>query len=207
MIKNLIFDFGNVLLTLDEPKTWNAFKELLDPTKIDDLFKEVMDPFERGEISEEAFFNRLQRRSKVVLNGDVYIDAWNSMLGVFPHHRIIALSELREKYKVYLLSNTNITHFRFVSRRIQKQNGISNFAEVLFDKAFFSHEMQMRKPETRIYQQVLDVEKLIAKECLFIDDKKENVVAAESIGMNVYLHNPEQEIFNLLPSLLSKLNG
>ena len=79
MIKNLIFDFGNVLLTLDEPKTWNAFKELLDPTKIDDLFKEVMDPFERGEISEEAFFNRLQRRSKVVLNGDVYIDAWNSM--------------------------------------------------------------------------------------------------------------------------------
>ncbi|MBK7465661.1 MAG: hypothetical protein IPJ43_01945 [Saprospiraceae bacterium] len=137
MIKNLIFDFGNVLLTLDEPKTWNAFKELLDPTKIDDLFKEVMDPFERGEISEEAFFNRLQRRSKVVLNGDVYIDAWNSMLGVFPQHRIIVLSELREKYKVYLLSNTNITHFRFVSRRIQKQNGISNFAEVLFDKAFF----------------------------------------------------------------------
>ncbi|MBK7225486.1 MAG: hypothetical protein IPH96_08775 [Saprospiraceae bacterium] len=48
---------------------------MLDPTKIDDLFKEVMDPFERGEISEEAFFNRLQRRSKVVLNGDVYIDA------------------------------------------------------------------------------------------------------------------------------------
>lgn len=84
MIKCLIFDFGNVLLTLDEEKTNNSFREILDPQRCEDIQEIVFDPFERGEISEEAFFNRLQRRSKEVLSGDIYVDIWNHMSGHFP---------------------------------------------------------------------------------------------------------------------------
>jgi FMN phosphatase YigB (HAD superfamily) len=207
MIKCLIFDFGNVLLTLDEEKTNLYFQKILDPQRCEDIQEIVFDPFERGEISEEAFFNRLQRRSKEVLLGDYYVDAWNSMLGHFPENRIQSLISYRKKYKILLLSNTNITHLRTVKRRIKRENGIDDFEIKLFDKAYFSHEIHMRKPEERIYKYVLEKENLIPQECLFIDDKIENCESAIQCGIHAYHHNPKDEIFELLENLIDSKNG
>ncbi|HOJ89689.1 MAG TPA: HAD family phosphatase [Saprospiraceae bacterium] len=207
MIRNILFDFGNVLLTLDEEKTNNSFREILDPQRCEDIQEIVFDPFERGEISEEAFFNRLQRRSKEVLSGDIYVDIWNSMLGHFPDNRIQSLISLRTKYKILLLSNTNITHIRTVKRRIKRENGLDDFEKKLFDNAYFSHEIHMRKPEERIYKYVLEKENLIPHECLFIDDKIENCDSAMQCGIHAYHHNPKEEIFDLLDNLIDIRNG
>ena len=87
MIKNIIFDFGNVLLNIDESASYRALEDLLDPAKCSDLFPVVFYPFERGEISEEAFFNRLQRRSVKVYNITNYYKARNAMFRDFPANR------------------------------------------------------------------------------------------------------------------------
>lgn len=202
MVKNIIFDFGNVLLNLDEGLTERKLMALLDPLKSSDLFEMVLYPFERGEISEESFFNRLQRRSVKPLDAALYIEAWNAMLLDFPARRIEMLISLRTNFKVFLLSNTNITHLRQVRRKIERENQLQDFESLLFDKAYYSFEMGLRKPEPLIFQSVLDDAGLVAGECLFIDDKLENVAGARSIGIPVHHHDPQQDIADVLFPLL-----
>lgn len=206
MIKNVIFDFGNVLLNLDEKKTYEGLDSILDHEKCKDLKEIVFDPFERGEISEEAFFNRLQRRSLKVLNGDVYYEIWNSMLLDLPAHRIEFLKQIRQQYKIFLLSNTNITHLRKVMRSIKLNLGIQDFNS-LFDGTYYSHQIHMRKPERRIYEYVLKEAGIDAKETLFIDDKLENLVEAEHLGINVHCHNPEEDISYIFNRIIHSQHG
>jgi len=200
--KALLFDFGGVLLNLDEEKTWNGLREILDPAKSGDVWELVFHPFERGEISEDAFFNRLQRRSTTVLQGDLYVRIWNAMLLDLPESRIAMLELLRDSFDLYLLSNTNITHLRKVRLMLEKKGLWTRF-ESCFKGMFFSHELQMRKPEERIYREVLEIIRMDARDCLFIDDKMENTQAAQATGMQVYTHDPLSEIGLVLPDLLA----
>ncbi|MBK9726903.1 MAG: HAD family phosphatase [Saprospiraceae bacterium] len=206
MIKNIIFDFGNVLLNLDENATMDALTSILDSSKCLDLDKMVFFPFEKGLISEEAFFHRLQSRSKIILQGDIYYAAWNAMLLDFPEKRIQMLKALRNQYKIFLLSNTNITHLRKVKRNFEKEIGLLEFDKLLFDKAYFSHEIGMRKPDLEIYQYIVEDMKLIPSECLYIDDKIENTVAAGNFGMHVHHLQPAQEISEIIQDLIKNVN-
>lgn len=194
MLKNLIFDFGNVLYDLDEGLTERKLKEVLDPHKTNDLFEQVLHPFERGEISEEAFFNRLQRRSHDVRDGSYYYEAWNAMLLGMPAHRFEWLNQIRKNFRVYLLSNINITHLRAVRKSIKKQTGIINFEAGFFDKVYYSFEIGMRKPELKCFEYVLNDAGIIGSETLFVDDKEENIKAALVSGLNAKLHLPELKI-------------
>ncbi|MDQ3142635.1 MAG: HAD family phosphatase [Bacteroidota bacterium] len=207
MIKNIIFDFGSVLLNLDEARTIDRLNHILDPSKCADLHEMVFHPFERGEISEIAFIHRLQRRSREILHGEIYLEAWNAMILDFPPHRIDSLRNVKSIFKIFLLSNTNITHLRYVTAKIERENNLPDFDKSLFHKAYFSHELFMRKPEERIFQHVLLDSNLNSHECLFIDDKVENIEAAERLGIHAYHHSPKDEVFDILPLLINHLNG
>lgn len=207
MIKNLLFDLGNVLLDIDERITEDWLKEHLDPQKSSDLMNQVLHPFERGEISEEAFFNRLQRRSKKVLEGSLYYKAWNAMLIGMPERRFHFLHQLRSQYKVYLLSNINITHYRAVKQLLLRQNGIPHFEEYCFDKTYYSFEIGRRKPDASCFEYVLSDSGITGHETLFIDDKIENTQTAARLGLQVHHHNPEEEIIDIVTQLLSTVNG
>ena len=67
-----------------------------------------------------------------------------------------------------------------------------------FDKFYLSHEIQLSKPNLDIYKYVINENSLNAKECLFIDDTKENTDAASLLGINVWNNNPvTEDIVNL----------
>ena len=107
------------------------------------------------------------------------------MLLTIKPERLEMLLELRKKYKVFLLSNTNETHLAFVDGYLRTVYGfdIQHFSTVYFDKAYYSHEIGLRKPNTSIFQFVLDDAGLKAEECLFIDDiavNTEGVVGAQT---------------------------
>ncbi|MBK6859331.1 MAG: HAD family phosphatase [Saprospiraceae bacterium] len=201
MLKNIIFDFGNVLVNLDEQATMEALMAVLDPEKMADFFEMALFPFEKGQISEEAFFNRLQRRSKQILEGEYYYSAWNQMILDFPENRIQMLRKLRSKYRLLLMSNINITHLRYIKRMLQLHDQSPEF-ETLFDKVYLSFECGMRKPELEFFQFILQQEHLIADECLFIDDRQENIDAAIQLGIHTHLHNPADEIARSIHSIL-----
>ena len=62
--------------------------------------------------------------------------------------------------------------------------------EGLFDGGVASCEVKINKPDPRIYQALLDKYHLRADECIFIDDRAENLVAASALGFGIYeMHN------------------
>ncbi|MCC6815058.1 MAG: HAD family phosphatase [Saprospiraceae bacterium] len=205
MIKNIIFDFGNVLLDLDEQATFERMNELLDPDKCLNINEEVFFPFERGEISEEAFFNRLQRRSKKVFQAEIYYEAWNAMLLSLPKHRVEMLVELSKSYKLILLSNTNLTHYRKVMKIIWQTLGIEKFSNY-FSQSYYSHLIHMRKPDLEIYKFVLHESQILPSETLYIDDKQENLIPAQSLGINTHCHSPIEDISVIIYKILKDLN-
>jgi putative hydrolase of the HAD superfamily len=207
VIKNIIFDFGGVLINLDESITYDILKSILNPELCKNLDEEVIYPFEKGLISEESFFNRLQRRSHKVCAGDIYVHAWNAMILDLPKNRIDFIRSLQKKYRLFLLSNTNITHLRFVNNKLAKENNLGNWSSELFERAYFSHEIHCRKPDEKIYNYVLKDASISSTESLFIDDKLENVMAAEKIGLRTHHHLQHEKIELTLDVILKEYNS
>jgi len=184
-IKNIIFDFGGVVIDIDFKLTFTAFKEL-GINNIDEVFNKikqtnVLANFEKGTIKPKLFRESLKSIAKTNIDNDTFDKAWNKLLLKIPKERIDLLLTLKEKYKIFLLSNTNIIHYNKYVKQL-KPFGFSNFDE-LFNKAYFSFNMQMIKPNNDIYLEVLKNENIKAEETLFIDDLKENIVGAQKCGL------------------------
>ncbi|MEM9076562.1 MAG: HAD family phosphatase [Bacteroidota bacterium] len=181
MIKNIILDFGDIFINLDKPATARAMQpfgfEEITP-ELDVLFK----TYEKGNISSEAFLNSVAKVFPTASKTDL-IHAWNAILLNFPLHRLDFVEELsREKaYRLFLLSNTNDIHIEFVKQQMGKED--YNRFKSAFEVFYLSYEMGMRKPDTEIFQFVLQENNLKASETLFVDDTKENTDAASTLGI------------------------
>lgn len=210
MIKNIIFDFGGVLLDLDYERTYAALMEVtgieMDGKSIPAPVFKVMLGYEKGEINTETFLWNLQKEStKLTPQPDKLIKAWNAMLLGWNSDRFAFLEALRADYGVYLLSNTNELHIEWVQRDLVKNHKIKDFDTRFFDKTFYSHQMRMRKPELSIYHKTIEEAGLVASECLFIDDNADNVAGAKAAGLHAIHHDPALEIIGQLPIYLKSV--
>ncbi|MFT4533964.1 MAG: HAD superfamily hydrolase (TIGR01549 family) [Saprospiraceae bacterium] len=210
MIKNIIFDFGGVLLNLDQELTFSELSEVTGiPMTSEDIpahiFK-VLLGYEKGEINTETFLWHLQKESTTLIpQPDRLIKAWNAMLLGWDPGKFDFLLELRKDYKVFLLSNTNELHIEWVLRDLKKNHNITDFDTRFFDRTFYSHKMKMRKPEEQIYRTVIEETGVNASETLFIDDNKNNVSAAISAGWKAILHDAKTDIIDQLPTYLRSI--
>lgn len=211
MIKNIIFDFGGVLLDLDYKLTFEALSDVMGvPMTYEDIpadiFK-VLLGYEKGEINTETFLWNLQKVStKLTPQPDKLIKAWNAMLLGWNSDRFEFLEKLSKSYRIFLLSNTNELHLEWVRRDLKNNHIIEDFDTRFFDKTFYSHEMKMRKPEIGIYNQVILESEIEPSESLFIDDNQDNVDAAIKAGLNAICHDPTTEIMKQLPNYLQSIN-
>lgn len=86
------------------------------------------------------------------------------------------LKKLKKKYSLIMLSNNNKPLVNSIKKKHPK---VFN----LFEKHYFSSELNMRKPDKRIFLHFLEDTKLNANECLLIDDTGENIIASEKLGI------------------------
>ncbi len=183
MIKTLIFDFGDVFINLDKK---GAMQHALELFKLDGFSTEmnhINELYEQGKITSGEFMQFYQK-SFPYLTWQQILDAWNCILKDFPKHRLHFIKELarNEQYQLILLSNTNELHIKW----IQEQVAFYEAFKSCFDKFYLSHEIGLRKPNQDIFQFVLDENNISPKECLFIDDTKDNTVTAEEMGFHVW---------------------
>jgi glucose-1-phosphatase len=205
-IQNIIFDLGGVILNINAQLTFDAFKKLGWNGSLGEEMtsksKELFHNLEKGNTSPQAFhdhFRELTGRD----SGDKEIDeAWTAMILDIPSDRIQYLQDLKKKYRIFLLSNTNEIHKNKFHRIFEKNYGYPFYD--LFERNHYSHEMGMRKPDPGIYLQVLQENKLVAEESLFIDDMQENVIAAESLGIKGLFIQPGT-LLEVLPGYLNGL--
>lgn len=203
-VKNIIFDFGNVLLNLDMGATEKQLTELLgghySHNAENNSYPDFFEKYEVGAMSEAAFLSGLQEMAEGTPNQEDLKAAWNAMLLDVPAPRLDMLLRLQKDYRVFLLSNTNKTHIDFVMDYLKRDYGITDWDTRYFEKTYYSHLVKMRKPDAEIYNFVLQDADLLAEETLFVDDNAANIKAAAALGWQTILHNDGRDITEVMQS-------
>ena len=199
-ITTLIFDFGGVLINLDINQCIFNFKQLGLKN-----FEQYLNNFaqsgffmklEKGQISAEEFRNEIRKLSENPLTDAQIDEAWCSFLLEIPSAKLKMLLELRKKFRVILLSNTNIIHFPDSEKKLFLKTG-KNMSDY-FDRCYLSYEMKMAKPDKEIFVNILATENVQANECLFLDDGIKNTEQAQKLGMQTYLVSEREDLSFLL---------
>ncbi len=188
MIKNVVFDIGKVLidfrykeymreLSFDE----SVIEEISEKMVLDDDWNSL----DRGE-EEEVFIERIKGKlPKYEKEIDEFFKDYGNLVESYPYAKAWLEGLKKRGYGVYLLSNYPEKMFeRHSSEKFSFMDSV--------DGKIVSGMVKLRKPEKEIYELLLDTFGLKAEECVFIDDRIENVEAARNSGLKA-IHFDEYE--------------
>ena len=196
--KNIIFDLGGVIIDIDPEKAVEAFAKHVYKTQSPNgrqLYNKIVNgmllmDYEKGEINDAQFRSALNERLDITLSDEDFDRAFNALLLDYTQERLRLLESLKKTHKIFLLSNTCHIHFVHYNQLLKDKYGYSDLSD-LFDRMFLSFEMGMRKPDTRIFQKVIDAAAINPGESVFIHDSLQNVEAARSVGLGGF-HKPQE---------------
>ncbi len=198
MIKNVVFDIGNVLLKF-EPKTY-LIKKFTYEDKVEKILDLVFKSDEwlmldKGTITETEAIKVLSERH--VLYSEAIEDAFNGWYDILipMEDTIDILKQLKDKgINTYYLSNFHQLAFEHATEK--------NEFFKLFQGGIVSYKEKLLKPEKEIYMRLLEEYNLKSEETIFIDDTLANVQGAESVGINTIHFKNSQELMAKLNELL-----
>jgi len=201
-IKNILFDYGNVIFNIDFNRVQQAWAKLGVTNSAEFYGHRQQDPvfnlLERGEISSTDFRNRIRELTHKSGLTDAQIDtAWNSIFLDIPKGNHELLLKVKDKYRTFLLSNINAIHYDYVHDYLKKNFGLDG-NEQFFEKTYYSHLIGKRKPEPEIFEQVLRENNLDPAETLFIDDSPQHIATAKQLGIQTYLMTAPDTIQSFL---------
>lgn len=182
----LIFDLGNVIIDIDYQRSLNLLKSQLPisfNSKVDAFYAtDFHKAYEKGLIDSPTFRAEVNRYFEQDWEDKKVDELWNSLLGKIPAERLDLVAKLKKEFQVGILSNTNEIHIEAVHKMLKSDFGMDRFSP-LFDRVFYSHEMNLAKPSADIYLKMLDELKVSADRVVFFDDLEANVKGAESLGI------------------------
>ena len=179
MIKNIIFDFGNIIVRFKSDEMTSYYTNDKDIQKF--LVDNVINSpewlgeglLDLGDISLEEMANNINKRTNYIYEKEVYnfsTDFPNKLK--YNGNIINTIKELRNKgYKIYLLSNTSDYVFKLFIDELSP----------LFDGMVLSYKIHEIKPNKPIYEYLLNTYNLNPEECLFLDDRLDNMDTANSL--------------------------
>ncbi|MDR3118328.1 MAG: HAD family phosphatase [Mediterranea sp.] len=187
MIKNLIFDFGGVIVDINRDSAVKHFEslgltnaeELLDKYHQRDIFLEVED----GRIDACEFCRKLGEYCRREISCEEAKAAWLAFFVGDPQYRLDYMEELRRKYNIYILSNTNpfVMSWAESEAFTAARKPLSHYV----DKIYASYQMKMVKPQKEIFEYVIKNAGLDPSETVFVDDGAANVQAGKEAGFHV----------------------
>jgi len=148
--------------------------------------------FDKGEISPEEFYRQVIDKLKARIDYDNFYSIYNDVFSINPPVLQI-MKRLKENYKIVLLSNTDIMRYGFIRKK---------FPEIMiFDEYILSFEVGFMKPQPQIYREALKQAGAEAKECVFIDDREENIKAAVKLGISGILMESQTDLESVLQKM------
>lgn len=188
MIKNVIFDFGNVIATFDPLAICGKYAACEEDARLlaGVVFDERWADLDAGRIEYEQYIEDSMERIPERLHGEAraLFDGWCGDLPPIEATAWLA-DELRKKgYRLYILSNAPVCF----SERVEKYA----FARQV-DGAVYSAEIRMEKPGAAIYRHLLEKYDLKAEECFFLDDKPCNIEGARACGLHGMVYTGDAE--------------
>jgi len=196
MIKAIIFDFGNVICSFDR----NIFfmeisrnaKKSLSEVKEAINSSELQEKYEAGWISSGEFFRGISAVCGLNMSKEEFIRIYNNIFTPIKEtYKLI--KNLKPKYKLGLLSNTNEWHFEYSIKNIKVFD--------LFDTVTLSYKVKAMKPDRRIFMDALAKLGLKPEECVYIDDIEEYVEAAKNLEINGIQYQKHEKLIKELKKL------
>lgn len=188
-IKNILFDFGGVIITLDPNQAVRRFQEigLADADKRLDTYTQsgIFGELELGRIDEEQFRAGLSELAGHEITHAQCLYAWKGYCKEVPKRNLTALLKLRsEGYRIILLSNTN--PFMMSWAMSDSFDGEGHSLSYYMDAVYASYQCGAMKPDEAFFQNVLASEHILAEETLFLDDGQRNIEVAEKLGIRTF---------------------
>ena len=199
MIRNIVFDIGNVLVDFG----WKGFFDKFDLT--DEQFERLAkatvysptwNEMDRGALTEEELLEKFIENDPEMEDvlRKVYVD-FNGLLVQFDYAKQW-IKELGDRgYKVYCLSN--------MSHKSVRENADALDFIAMLDGSVLSCHVKLCKPDRAIYDLLFKRYQLIPEECVFIDDLERNVKAAEDCGMKGILFTTKEDTEKRLNEMLA----
>ena len=186
MIKAIFFDWGGVL-TKDSNKNGilKIFKEKYNLNIDTHTQGKFMDSMDQNKLTFKNYVKEFNEKFNTNFSIEEIHQIYSD--GIVPYEEMLEFTkELKDKYKIFILSNNSDEVVKILKEKHQEMLKI-------FDKCFFSNEINLYKPKKDIFEFVLKETNLKAEECIFIDDKKENTIVAESLGIkSIIFENVEK---------------
>jgi putative hydrolase of the HAD superfamily len=184
VIEVILFDLGNVILSFTHYQIAEKLsrlaqrKEFQDPQKIFsylfDFREGIANDFDEGKLTPTNFFQSIKKHLHLSISFDEFIPIWTDIFVEDQEVSKIILS-LKGTWRIGLLSNTDPIHFNYI---------LSKFPVMrTFDKWILSYEVGFKKPAVQIFQKAIEWASVEPGNILFIDDTKEHVEAAISLGI------------------------
>lgn len=187
MIKNIIFDWGGVLIHLDKQRCTEAFAkhgvEVSDEVTNPYGQRTDLKDFELGLMTVDEFHETVRRIYAPTLSDEQIDEAWSALLLDIPEYKLDMLLNLKKQYRLFLLSNTNAVHWQVGRKRFDYKG---HKAEDYFDQIFLSHEIHELKPTPEAFLKVAQLAGIEPEETLFIDDLQVSCDAAAALGFHTY---------------------
>ena len=188
-IRNIAFDLGGVIVTINQETAVKRFQEIgikdaadrLNPYTQSGIFGDV----EVGKISPDEFIAELSRMAGHQLTFEDCQYAWKGYFAELPERNLEILRKLRaEGYRLLLLSNTNPFIMRWALS--DAFDGHGNSLGSYFDGLYLSYECKAMKPDEKIFRQMLSEQNILPANTLFVDDGPRNVAAASELGISTF---------------------
>ncbi len=194
-IKTIMFDMGGVLINLNKQACINAYKALgydgveglIGSYSQEGAFLQL----ESGQISTEEFRDSIRREIKKPVTDKQIDDAFIAFLVDMPDYTLDMLLQLKKRYQIFMLSNTNGIIMNYVRHNIFNRQGLT--VDDYFDRLFLSYKMGTVKPDPLIFEKVIAETGIDPSETLFLDDSKKNTEVAEMLGFKTFVVTQGQD--------------
>ena len=203
MIKNLVFDLGNVLISFRPSEFFEKkdFPETIKSRILSDIFgSNEWLMLDNGDITTAEAIDSIAAKSS--LNREEIAHIFNLRTEMmFPlDSNVRLLPELKKQgFRLYFLSNFPLDIFEEIKT--------GYFFFTYFDGGVISSEVKFSKPDRRIFETFLEKYSLVADESLFVDDLETNVRVAEELGMKGLVTYGSEEISEVLHEALGRFSG
>lgn len=200
---------GGVVITLAQPQAIERFKALglKDAEQRLDAYTQqgIFGDLEAGRITDEDFRRELSVLVGRELTWQECCHAWKGYCGDVPKRNLRKMKELRERgYRVVLLSNTNPYMMSWVMSN--EFDGEGHSLAYYLDAAYESYKCGAMKPDAKFFNAVMEGERLIPSETLFLDDGPRNIEAAKALGIQTLLVENGEDWTERLEDLLASSN-
>ncbi|MDD5594998.1 MAG: HAD family phosphatase [Candidatus Omnitrophica bacterium] len=191
-IEAIIFDLGNVLIDFDHMIAARRIAHFSNKSgeEIYALFfnSEITTLFEAGKVSPEEFFLEVKKMLNLKIDYQTFLPIWNEIFFFSAKNRAVfrIASHLKDRYKTAVLSNVNFLHFEYLKKSFPVFK--------IFHHVFTSFELGLAKPEQAIYQKALSFLGTCPERTFYVDDRKELVESAQTLGIKGFLFTSPHQL-------------